>query len=205
MNEIDLTQIERNIFRDYLQDGLLDILFGGFLLIIGLGLAAGHVGPFIVFVIFLPLLFRALKRRFVYPRTGYVELREGDPGPVPWFVLGSFLLGLIALILVLIAVGVIGDPGQWYRWMPILFGTCLAGIFLGLAVQIGLVRHYIVAFLALATVPVFVLLPLPGKLENLGLYLASVNAVVLIWGLIVFIRFLRQHPLLAEGADDARE
>jgi hypothetical protein len=203
MEKIDLTQIELNIFRDYLQDGLIEMLLGALFFLVGLTLIGGT--PLVIFALAIPLLLRPLKRRFVYPRTGYVELREGDPGPVPWFTLGSFLLGLITLVLVLIAVGVIGDPGRWYRWMPILFGISFAGIFLGLGLKVGLARYFILAFLALAAVPVFVLLPLPGKLENLGLYLASVGAVALVWGLIVFVQFLHQHPLPVEEDDDVRE
>jgi hypothetical protein len=203
MEKIDLARIELNILRDYLQDGLMDMLMGALFFFLGLTLAGGT--PLVIFALAIPFLLRPLKRRLVYPRTGFVELREGDPGPVPWFILGSLLLGLITLVLVLIAVGAIADPAQWYRWMPIMFGICLAGIFLGLALKVGLVRYYILAFLALAAGPVFALLPLPGKLENLSLYLASVGAVVLAWGLIVFVRFLRQHPLPAEGDDDVRE
>jgi hypothetical protein len=202
MEKIDLEQIECNIFRDYFQDGLVDMMFGAYFLFIGLGLAGG-TALFIVFpiVFFAPLL-RGLKKRFTYPRTGYVELRQGDPQALPWFVLGSLVLGLVALVAVLIAVGVIAQPDQWYRWMPIFFSICLAGIFLGLALRVGLVRYYVVAGVALAGGPTFALLSLPGKLENLGLFLATVGAVFLAWGVGAFVRFLREYPLPAEGVGD---
>ena len=114
MEQIDLKQIERNIFRDYFEDGLADIVFGAYFLILGLlSPEGGVIAPFIVlFTFFFVPLMRALKKRFTYPRTGYVELRQGDPGPLPWFVLGSLVLGLVALVAVLIAVGIIADPAQ---------------------------------------------------------------------------------------------
>jgi hypothetical protein len=206
MQEIDLTQIERDIFRDYLQDGLLDLVLGVWLLLIGVALASGFTAVFVVLGFFLcPFLFRTLKRRFTYPRAGYVELREGDPGPAPRIILGSLLLGLIVLVAVLIAVGVIGDPAKWYRWMPIMWGVWLAGILLGLGVAVRLVRYFFLAFIALVAGPFFSLLPLPGKLENLGLFNAAVGAALLVWGLGVFLRFLHRHPLAGEGADDVRE
>lgn len=92
------------------------MMAGVYLLFIGLLLPGGHVAPFIVLsiVCFVPLL-QALKKRFTYSRTGYVELRQGDPQPLPWFILGSLALGLVALVAVLIAVGVMAQPGQWYR------------------------------------------------------------------------------------------
>jgi hypothetical protein len=205
MEKIDLEQIERNVFRDYFQDGLVDMVFGAYFLFIGLGLAADST-PFIVFpiVFFAPLL-RGLKKRFTYPRTGYVEFRQGDPQALPWFVLGSLVLGLVALVAVLIAVGVIAQPDQWYRWMPIFFGICLAGIFLGLALRVGLVRYYIVAGVALAGGPTFALLPLPGKLENLGLFFAAWGAVSLAWGIFAFARFLREYPVPVEGVADVTD
>jgi hypothetical protein len=206
MEKINLKQIERNVFRDYCQDGLVDMMFGAYFLFVGLLLPTGSVAPFIVLSImfFAPLL-RGLKKRFIYPRTGYVELRQGDPGPVPWFTLGSLVLGLIALVAVLIAAGVIAQPAQWYRWMPIFFGIWLAGILLGLGLSVRLVRYCVVAGVALVGGPTFALLPLAGKLENISLFLAAVGAVLLGWGVVAFVRFLRKYPLPAEGAADVTD
>ena len=206
VEEIDLKQIERNIFRDFCQDGLVDMMFGAYFLFTGLRLASDTGVPFVVLlmVFFMPLLL-GLKKRFTYPRTGYVELRQGDPGPLLWFILGSFVLGLIALVAVLIADGVIAQPAQWYRWMPIAFGIWLAGIFLGLGLAARLVRYYVVAGVALAAGPTFALLPLTGKLENIGLFFAAVGAVLLAWGVVAFVRFLRKYPLPAEGAADVTD
>jgi hypothetical protein len=205
VEKIDLRQIERNIVRDYCQDGLVDVMFGAYFLVLGLLLTAGTAAPFIVFpiVFFAPVL-RALKKRFTYPRTGYVDLRQGDPGPAPWFILGSLVLGLVVLVAVLIAAGVIAQPAQWYRWMPIFFGIWLAGILLGLGLGVRLVRYYVVAGVALASGPIFALLPLDGKLENVGLFFAVVGAALLAWGAFAVVRFLRKNPLPAgESADVA--
>jgi hypothetical protein len=204
MEKIDLKQIERNVFRDYCQDGLVEIIFGAYFLIMGLLLSVGGtIGPFIVlFVVFFVPLQQALKKRFAYPRTGYVELRQGDPGPLLWLVLGSLALGLVTLVVVLIAVGVIAHPAQWYRWMPIFFGIWLAGIFLGLGLNVRLVRYYVVAAVALVGGPTSALLPLAGKLANLGLFLSAVGAVTLVWGLLALVRFVRSYPRLAEEGVD---
>jgi len=201
VKKIDVKQIERNMFRDYCQDGLFDMLFGAYFLLVGLGLVAGTVAPFIALpIIFFAPLLHGLKNRFVYPRTGYVELRQGDPGPIPWFTLGSFVLGLIALVAVLIAIGVIADPAQWYSWMPIFFGIWLGGTFLGLGLNVKLLRYYVVAGVALVGGPASALLPLPGKLDNIGLFFAVVGVVPLTWGVVAFVRFLRKYPLPAEEA-----
>ena len=205
MEQIDVAKIERNVFRDYCQDGLADVLIGAFLLLVGLALPGGTVAPFIVFpILFFAPLLQALKKRFVYPRTGYVELRQGDPQPLPQFILGSLILGLVVLVTLFLSMGILARPAQWYRWMPILFGIWLAGIFLELALRIRLARYFVVAVVALAGGPVFALLPLEGKLKPLGLFLATVGAVLLVWGVAAFLCFLRRYPAPREEANDGQ-
>jgi hypothetical protein len=200
---IDLKQIERNVFRDYMRDGLVDILFGAYFLFIGVSLPSGTVAAFIVFpMILFPLLLRRLKERFTYPRTGYVSLREGNPQPAPWIILGSFLAGLLVLVAVLIAKHIIARPDQWYRWIPLFFGVWMAGTFLALALRVWLLRYYLDAAVALVAGPASALLPLPGKLDNIGLFFAAWGAVVLAWGVIAFLRFLHAYPLPTEAAGD---
>ncbi|NWG76399.1 MAG: hypothetical protein HXY24_17655 [Rubrivivax sp.] len=201
---IDLRRIERAVLRDYYQDGLTDILLGVYLTLIGLALPAGVVAPFIILpmLAFVPLL-RFLKKRLTYPRTGYATLRDANPGPLPWFVLGSLALGLVVLVVVLIAAGVIARPARWYSWMPIMFGIWMAGILIGLAVFTRLVRYYVIAGAALAGGPFFALLSLPGKLENIGLFFAALGALLLISGIATLALFVIKHPIAAEEADDA--
>jgi hypothetical protein len=200
---IDLKQIERNVFRDYMRDGLVDILFGAYFSFIGFSLSSGAVAAFIVFpVILFPLLLRRLKERFTYPRTGYVSLREGEPQAEPRIILGSFVAGLLVLVAVLIAKEIIARPGQWYRWIPLFFGVWMAGTFVALALRVGLVRYYVDAGVALVAGPASALLPLPGKLANIALFFAAWGAVVLAWGVIAFLRFLHAYPLPPEGTGD---
>ena len=200
---INLEKLERNIYRYYFQDGIVDVLFGAWFLLVGLPI--GSVGPFIVLIVFLAPLVKGLKKRFTYPRTGYVELREGDPQPLPRFILGSLVLGLVALLATLIATGDIADAARWYRWMPIFFGIWMAGIFLGLALRAGVVRYGIIAGVALVGGPAATLLRLPGKLANIGLFLTVVGALMLVCGVVTFVRFLRKHPLPEQGASDGTD
>jgi hypothetical protein len=200
-----LKQIERNVFREYFRDGLVDILFGMYFLLTGLLLGGtATLFVFLSVVFFAPLL-RSLKKRFTYPRTGYVELRQGDPQPRPWFILGSLALGLAALVAVSIATDVITQPAKWYRLMPIFFGIWMAGILLGLALRVGLQRYYVAAGVVLASGLTFALMPPTEKLENIRLFLDVVGTVLLACGVIAFVRFVRKHPLPTEGAADVAD
>jgi len=204
VEKVNLEKIERNIFRDYMQDGLADMLFGLYFLLIGVALPVGSVAPFLVLmtVFFAPLL-TGLKKRVTTPRAGYVELRQGDPQAMPWFILGSLGLGLVVQVIVLAAAGVLADPGQWYRWLPVFFGIWLGGIFLGLGVRVGLARYYTVAALALASGFIVPFLPLTGKLAHIGMMFAVTGALMLGWGIVTFVRFLRKYPLQAVESSNA--
>ena len=198
--KIHLKQIERNVFRDYFRDGIVDIMSGAWFLLVGLFI--GSMAPFIGFIVFLAPLLEGVKKRFTYPRTGYVELREGDPQPLPWFILGSLVLGLVALLATLIATGDIADAARWYRRMPIFLGILMAGIFLGLTLRAGVVRYGIVAGVALVGGLASTLPSLDGKLANIGLFLATLGGLLLVCGVVTCIRFLRRYPLPEEGAGD---
>jgi len=199
---IDVERIERRIVRDYCQDGVMETVVGAYFLLLGLTLSRGTAGPFVAFFIFLAPLVQGLKKRYVYPRTGYVKLREGDPGPAPWFALGSLALGLVVLIVVLIALGIIGQPARWYRWMPIAFGIWMAGSFLGLGLAVRMVRYYLVAVASLVSGPIFAVLTLSAKLANIGLFFAAIGALLVVVGGTSFLLFLRRYSVVVEEADD---
>ena len=201
--EIDLQRVKRNLWRAYVQDGLADMLIGGYLAVVGLAMTGGRsVAPWvIVFVVGYAPLLRWLKTRFTYPRTGYAALREGDPRPLPQLILGSLVVGLAVQIGVLIATGAIGQPALWYRWLPIGLGIFVAGLFLGMGLVMGVARYYVVAAVALIGGPAATLPSLAGKLENIGVWCLLVGSTLLAWGLVLFIRFLRAHPRAAEESN----
>ena len=76
---INWKEIERKAYRDAQQDGLMEILSGlGMIFIAGMvsGTLSTAFAPLIV-LFFKPAL-EALRRRFTYPRIGYVKLPEGE-------------------------------------------------------------------------------------------------------------------------------
>jgi hypothetical protein len=84
MQEIDLKQIERNVWRDYFQDGLAGMLLGAYLLMVGLFLV-GDNAAFVVFpILFYAPLLQALKRkRSCTPRSTSASSRP-QSGCLMW-------------------------------------------------------------------------------------------------------------------------
>jgi hypothetical protein len=198
----DLAQIERNAFRDTVQDGLVDIFGGFFLFLMGGRLHDGSVAIVFPFIFLGTFLVAALKRRYVYPRIGYVELAQRDSKQGWRWLLGFGLAVVAVFVAVLLLSGDIRDAALWYRWMPIPFGMVMLAGFIIAARKSRLIRFYLYAALAAAGGATFPFLPLTGKLEALSLYLVALGLPMLVCGVVVFALFLRRNPVQPVEAQD---
>lgn len=95
------TMLERELFRTYWADGVLDLLSGGALLVAGLGWE-GPLGPLAVLQAPLWVLFwEPLHRRVIEPRAGYVRFslarRERTDAGLRWTLVAG--VGVLALLL----------------------------------------------------------------------------------------------------------
>jgi len=202
-NEISLKDTERKVFKTAFQDGLLDIAIGGFLMVFAL---SPYVTPYLgdlwgSVVMFLPLwvvLFPALwliRKYVVTPRVGSVKYG-------PWRVSRMMRFNVIILI-VLVFSGILGIlsavefdavPGWMHTArfsLVFLLAFSVAGYFLDFS------RLYIYGtMIALA--------PLIGELlyQNLKVphhgfpvTFGLASGLITLTGVILFVRFLRDHPL----------
>lgn len=80
MQEMDLKTIRQRARRSLLQDGILEIVFGIYLLAWGGALdVSSKALPFFPFaLVVIPSFIKAAQKRFVYPRVGYADF--GDTG-----------------------------------------------------------------------------------------------------------------------------
>ena len=98
MNEkLDLDEIERKMYREANSDGIMELLLGVLLSFMAVTWARSY---FTVFLAFIPLygnrVLEALKRKFTYPRIGYVEFKQEEES-LGWGVLG-YVLAVIAIV-----------------------------------------------------------------------------------------------------------
>jgi hypothetical protein len=187
-------------------DGLTDIATGTWVLLAALCMhaishtprgSAGRLIAVLVFAFVLPLVLFftgrvvAVRRRFTYRRTGFVEYRHLDRRA--WMA-GVALAAVLALLLLTLIV-------SGMDWAPTLFvlqgavpGACSIyfGRLVGLArfQAIGLV--YIVAGLTVALVD-------PGLNEGMTIFWGSMGAVHVLAGIVTLWRYLRLNPTIAEA------
>jgi len=206
---LDLKEIERRVHQSVFQDGLMEIIMGGFLLVVGASLAMDMKWGVLLIsllVIFLGnrLLERA-KKRYVYPRIGYVKLRpekEADPKGI--------VVAAIVFVVILLGSGLftlaIGKDRGWAFWfkyfLPGSTGFMLAIGPFWLGETYGVRRGYVFAALFLLSGIVIPVLGIASGYEAVGFECLLVGVISLISGVIMFTRFLRKYPLPTEAVPD---
>jgi predicted small integral membrane protein len=130
-------QLERRLFRQYWDDGLLDVLSGVGALAVGLSWAVDLVALGAAVPAVLAALWVPLRRRLVEPRAGLVEFADQRVERNRRGLVGSALLGLAALAaFAALAFWAAPNPGGPWRAMAPALPALLLGL---LAVVAGLI------------------------------------------------------------------
>lgn len=194
-SQIDLTQIEKNVRQAYRKDGLAYIFIGLMLFMVGLSFrepALSWLGAMSVFVMFLA---ERVRRRFTYPRVGYARLKVEKKT-----VRGIIGFGIVAIIgLVLLAIFI-------DRLLPVGIALTFGlSMYFGFASQGSLrLRDWFLVLLTLVSGGLTAYF-FPVWRNGVSIQLWSLAAVLLVFGSIDFVRFLRAYPDLSKEAADDQE
>ena len=201
MSTQDFSPLKRKVFLSYHQDGILDLVAGSVVLGFGLNMLTDNI-VFLMFGWLAMMLYVLIKQRITVPRFGYVRFEsEKKTVKKAWLSVG---IGVLVLLLFFgLGFFVNQEPAspemeafiRRYHMVPLstmLFGlpALVAAFFLGLK------RFYLYALLAAG-------LPLLGALLNIETYIpiVTIGLVVLAFGAILMVNFLKKYPLNAEGED----
>lgn len=202
-NEISLKETETKVFKTAFRDGLVDIGIGGFLLVFAIG---PYVTPYLgdfwgTVALFLPLwtiVFPALwltRKYVVTPRVGIVKYGPWRVSRMMRFNVVILIVLVFSLILgILSAVEFDAVPG-WIHTARFSLVFLLA--FSVAAYFLDFTRLYVYgALIALA--------PLTGELlyqylkvphHGFPVTFGLASGLIIITGLVLFVRLLRDHPL----------
>jgi hypothetical protein len=199
--EIDLKNIEQKTFRQSQQDGLMELVMGVCMLAISTRLFSRLLIFMLILPVFLfgPLLV-IMRKRFTYPRIGYVKLIPDKPKSV---ITGIFLVTLFVIAIMAVVFfffGDIRDFNLWMRWCPFWGGTVLAGMFSSLASKSGAIRYYIFAGWSFLSGIFLSLIDFDVVETGVLLYFAVMGGLLVPFGLVQFIIFLNKHPKVAKEA-----
>jgi hypothetical protein len=208
MND-EIDAIIQNTQRYHFEDGLTE-LFMGALGLLGSAVLLFSIGDYlqtgIWFTIGLIVIARLLewsRRRFTYPRSGYVTYREHKSQ------LWKTLLGTgIALISIGVALAIAISLDDWHnvQWIPLIIGAFIGAILIWQGIRLHLRR---LIFLGIYSVLVGMiwspLVMAPRSTEfyygilYFGFYLFFFGIGAVISGGIQFWRFMRQNPRVTEA------
>jgi len=208
--KIDLKDIEQRAWKVYMQDGLVEIMIG---VVLFFASGAFHTSSTVVFLVFWPIfgqnIIEAIRKRYTYPRIGYVKLQSDDPKKTA----GGIFLYMVAVFAIMVVVlYLLFGSGTWapyllYQWLPTFVGAIFLGAMTYTKSKSGDARYYAYALVAIAIGVVFSLHRFEPVKMGVTLYLLLLSGIMIVTGLARFAVFLRNHPLPPEpeSSHEARD
>lgn len=202
---VDLKEIEQKTHRESQQDGLMEFVMGLCLLATSTRL----ISRTLIFMFPISMLaFRpaleALRSRFTYPRIGYVKLIPDKPKDVIAAIAIVTLIVVVAMTVTFTLLGKVRDFDLWLKWVPLWGGTVLAGMFSSFGSKSGSPRYYVFAVWSVMSGLVLSILNFQPVETGTLLYFLVMGLVLVPWGLLMFIRFLRKYPAPAAELEHAK-
>lgn len=206
-SQISLKEAEQKVFKTAYNDGLWDIFLGCFFMIFVIApYLSESLGDFWSSVVFLPfwgivyLVIWLIRKYVVTPRIGLVKFGPVRKTKLAKFTVVMIIINVFALILGVIAAVSIGRaPGQIYS------------IFIGIILLVGFsIAAYLLEINRLYFYGLLVgLSPLVGEWlwtqgyaahHGFPITFGISSSIMILTGLIIFIRFLHDNPVPMEGA-----
>lgn len=210
---IDLQNLERKAFRTTYQDGLWDMYIGGVMLCMAilLGAANSDVFPLAQFSVSLAgmaaayISFWAGKKFVTTPRMG--QVRFGSQRRRRMRTLAGVLGGIVVVQVIIViatiflsqnpdwsaATGSIETHPNFRRLIVAVGGALFTGLGIALIAHFNdFTRGYYVAITALLGVFLTIL-------YNAPIYMVAAALAVTLPGVVLFVRFVREHPLPPAG------
>ena len=198
-----VNEIDRRAFCHDVVDGLTEIAMAFFFLVPALTLEI----PAFSWMIIIPILFmgpwlKRIRARTTYPRIGYVQPKGERAGKV-FRAVAIYAL----VVLIIVAIGVFVWRGQITpesvrRVAPLLASLLFGGGLLYAAGRSGLRRYYLLLMMSVGLGATLTYFTIPGRYLSLQIYLATMGTTAFLVGLITFVRFLKNHPVLDDAEDD---
>ncbi len=214
----ELDAIALKVQQVYYEDGLADLFMG----VIFLGLASvftllAHHITFLVFMIIAmnPLIYGHLievaKRRWVYPRAGYVKHKSfqeiGTQGVI--LILALVVTILILPAAVLFIISSYSGLFLWLIWIaPFGFGLLISiGLFI-IARKYHITRYYLFALLlpVIGAIIPWLNLSFPNAyaafFTTFAIQTATTGLLALLSGTVLFLQFIHRYPVAPTDPDE---
>jgi len=190
--KINLKEIERKVYTSYHQDGLIDIAIA--LIVLAFGLMSIFDMPWMggIFVVVGISVYAAAKKTLTVPRIGFVKLASYRVKAMQTIAVGVFSLTALLGVVAFMQFESGGTP-DWLLFAienhMLVIGVSAAVSFCAAGYTFRITRMYGYALLALVMFIAGHYLDYP-----LYYYIVLLGSLVLLYGLTLLIRFVRNNP-----------
>jgi hypothetical protein len=212
MNDNDLKKTGQNAYRATMKDGITEIVAGFFFIMTPIiFIQPSFVSIFVVFyILFLPQYVEIIRKKYTYPRVGYVKLRTDTADNRTKALL---LLVLVVIVISAILVMLMTQyPTYYYNWFimfPFIIGMTMLGPSAYLVDRTGAriywgfgVMTTILGFMVSYLTTIF---PPDGPFDGLFAFSELLGIGLLIGGFIKFMYFIRANPVIEIQEDNSSE
>lgn len=212
MNDKDLVKTGQNAFRETMKDGFTELL-GGLLFVMApaIFIEPSFIIIFVaVYVILLPHLVENFRKKYTYPRVGYVKLRssESDSSVRALLVLLFFVIVSSAILVMLMTQDVM-NYYNWFIMFPFILGMIMLGPSAYLADRTGSKIYWgfgvLTTFLGLVISIITLSYPPDGIFDGLLAFSMMLGAGLLVGGLVKFGYFIHSNPVIDNQEDPTSE
>jgi hypothetical protein len=209
--EKSLKTIEQESFRELREDGFNETNAGIMMLILFNLIYEKPGSPtifdtwfrliFCIFgmlcFIFLFQFYKVFRKKYVYPRIGYVKLREYEPPKVTSRVIAVVILMIATAItlIYIISIGVV-TTDLVYRWGPAIFGLIMLVASFYLKDRTGQNISYLFGALLTITGVVVALAEFISTDMVYVIYFDGWGIALFVLGIVKFVLFIRKYPII---------
>ena len=202
--KIDLKEMKQRANKLLYQDGLMEFLIGTILFVSSGSFSdSAAFTPFLgLYVIFLNKILEGFRKRFTYPRIGYVKLPDDDSKEIGYGILTFVGIAGVALsVFIYLAYGTVSGS-LIYRWLPMLVGTILFGAFQYSLSKTEDNTYYIYILAVLGGGLAFSLKDFADPKLGVQLYLLLMSGMFIAAGVVRFVLFTKNHPVMEAPGDE---
>lgn len=212
MNDKDLVKTGQTAYRETMKDGLIEILTGFFFILTPIiFIQPAFVSIFVVFyVLFLPQYVEIFRKKYTYPRVGYVKLRTDPLDYRPKALLALLFFVIVSsAILVMLMTQDVANYYNWFIMFPFILGTAMLAPSAYLVDRTGSKIYWgfgiATTILGLVISIITLIYPLDGPFEGLLAFSMLLGIGLLICGFIKFAYFRRTNPVIDIQEDSSSE
>ena len=212
MNDKELVKTGQDAYRATMKDGFIEILTGFFFILTPIIFIKPFFVPMFVmiYVFFLPYYAEIFRKKYTFPRVGYVKLRTDPLDYRPKALLALLFFVIVTSgILIMLMTQEVANYYNWFIMFPFILGTALIAPSAYLVDRTGAKIYWgfgtVATILGLVISTITLTYPPDGAFDGLLVFSILLGVGLLLCGIIKFAHFIQTNPVIDVQEDTLSE